>query len=361
MRFSVFLSYQRTGSPDEYERAPFEEKLAEAKVADAFGADTIWVPEHHLIHFMQTPSTLLLAAQIGLNTSARIGTMVSLLNYRHPLVSAGEIAVADHILKGRLELGVGRGAYEYEFERLGIPFAEGKERFNEALAAHEVIWHSPDGAVSFDGRFTQFGPSYVWPRPYQEPHPPVWVAAMTEPTIEKAVRDGYHVTNWPFLSSIERVQKVCDVFHGVREDEGVPRGRQLLGILRGAWVAETAGEAERHVETALVNHRINQRLHHFTQKADPKGYVFPEPVDNEPTPAEVYENLLMGTPAQVIEKLEAYEAAGVDEVLLMFDFGAPHDEVLESMRLFGEEVLAPYRERHPATDVDVLAGEGSPR
>jgi alkanesulfonate monooxygenase SsuD/methylene tetrahydromethanopterin reductase-like flavin-dependent oxidoreductase (luciferase family) len=359
MRISVFLSYQRTGHPDEYDGPPYPEKLAEAKVADAWGVHTIWVPEHHLIHFMQTPSTLLLAAQMGLSTSARIGTMVSLLNYRHPLISAGEIATADHILEGRLELGVGRGAYEYEFEILGIPFAEGKPRFNEMLRAHEEIWHSPEGAVAFEGEFTSFDSAYVWPRPYQEPHPPVWVAAMTEPTIEQAVRDGYHITNWPFLRGLDRVQHVCDVFHTTREAMGVPRGEQKLGILRGAWVAETEEKAARHVETALINHRINQRLHHFTQKADPRGYVEPEPIDNEPSREDIYENLLMGTPDQVLEKLQAYEDAGVDEVLLMFDFGAPHEEVMESMQLWGDEVMPRWREREGKTEQAALAGERS--
>jgi flavin-dependent trigonelline monooxygenase, oxygenase component len=364
MRISVFLAYQRTGHPDDYARPPFPEKLAEAKVADAWGAHTIWVPEHHLIHFMQTPSTLLLATQMGLSTSARVGTMVSLLNYRHPLVSAGEIAVADHILEGRLELGVGRGAYEYEFEILGIPFAEGKARFNEALRAHEAIWHSPDAAVAFDGEFTSFTSAYVWPRPYQEPHPPVWIAAMTEPTIEQAVRDGYHVTNWPFLRDMDRVRAVCDLFHGTREALGVARDEQKLGILRGAWVGETEEDAARHVETALVNHRINQRLHHFTQKADPRGYVEPEPLESEPSAEEIYENLVMGTPDQVLEKLQAYEDAGADELLLMFDFGAPHEEVLASMKLFGDEVMPRWRERHAASEPSIsasLAGEGSGR
>jgi alkanesulfonate monooxygenase SsuD/methylene tetrahydromethanopterin reductase-like flavin-dependent oxidoreductase (luciferase family) len=345
VRLSVFLSHQRIGPPDAYADAPYREKLAEAKLADEMGFDLVWVPEHHLIHFMQTPSASLLAAQIGLQTSLRVGTMVSLLNYRHPLINAGELALLDHVLEGRLEIGVGRGAYEYEFERLGIPFKEGKERFNESLEALRKIWANPEGAVGFDGEYAQFEPSYVWPMPFQDPHPPLWYAAMTEPSIEYAVAGGYHVTNWPFLSGMERVQKVADTFHAAREGAGVARGQQLLGILRGAWVAETEADARRHVETALVNHRINQRLHHFTQRADPKGYVFPEPLEKEPTEAEIYENLLMGTPDEVLAKLEAYEAAGVDEVLLMFDFGAPHEEVMESMRLFGEQVMVPFRER----------------
>jgi alkanesulfonate monooxygenase SsuD/methylene tetrahydromethanopterin reductase-like flavin-dependent oxidoreductase (luciferase family) len=358
LTFSIFLSYQRIHPPEAYAGTSlYQEKLVEAKEADELGYDLIWVPEHHLIHFMSAPSTFLLATQIGLNVNIRVGTMVSLLVYRHPLISAGEIALTDQILEGRLELGVGRGAYEYEFERMGIPFAEGKERFAEALRAVEHIWSSPDGAVKFDGDFWQFDSSYVWPQPVQQPHPPLWYAAMSEPSIQMAAAAGYHVTNWPFLAPMSRVAKVAETFHAAREEAGGQKGEQKLGILRGAWVAETEEKAREQVETALVNHRINQRLHHFTQRADPRGYVAPEPLEDEPTADEVYENLIMGTPEQCLEKLEQYTEVGVDQVLLMFDFGAPHEQVVESMRLFAEQVIRPYRERHGIPLMPALAGD----
>jgi alkanesulfonate monooxygenase SsuD/methylene tetrahydromethanopterin reductase-like flavin-dependent oxidoreductase (luciferase family) len=350
LSFDVFISYQRIHEPEAYSPTGFyQEKLAEAVAADQLGYDVIWVPEHHLIQFMPAPSTLMLATQIGMRVQTRVGTMVSLLNYRHPLITAGEIGLADQILEGRLELGVGRGAYEYEFERLGIPFKEGKDRFAENLRALEEILHG-DGAISFEGEFTSFDASYALPRPVQDPHPPIWYAAMSEPSIDMAVRDGYHVTNWPFLSPMSRVETVASAFHGAREAVGGVQGEQRLGILRGAWTAETEGDARRHVETALINHRINQRLHHFTQQADPRAYVAPEPLEKEPSDDEIYENLIMGTPGQCLEKLEQYEQLGVDNVLLMFDFGAPHDEVLASMRLFAEEVIRPYRERRGIPD-----------
>jgi alkanesulfonate monooxygenase SsuD/methylene tetrahydromethanopterin reductase-like flavin-dependent oxidoreductase (luciferase family) len=175
---------------------------------------------------------------------------------------------------------------------------------------------------------------------------------MSEPSIEAAVRGGYHVTNWPFLSPMSRVAKVADVFHTARNargDDDGDQGRQQLGILRGVYVAETEREARRHVETALVNHRINQRLHHFTQRADPRGYVYPETLDQEPSDDEIYENLIMGTPEQCLEKVEQYAELGVDQLLLMFDFGPPHEDVMRSMELFATEVMRPYRERHGIT------------
>jgi len=170
LKFGIFLSYQRIHPPEHYEDDLFEEKLAEAIEADRLGYDIVWVPEHHLIHFMQVPSIAVLATQIGMSVKCAVGTMVALLTYRHPLVTAGELALLDRVLGGRLELGVGRGAYEYEFERLGVPFKEGKDRFFEALDTLEKIWHSPDRAVSYEGRFASFDEAYVWPRPAQQPH-----------------------------------------------------------------------------------------------------------------------------------------------------------------------------------------------
>jgi flavin-dependent trigonelline monooxygenase, oxygenase component len=343
LRFGIFLSYQRIYPPEHYQGDIFAEKLREAVEADRLGYEIIWVPEHHLIHFMQVPSVPVLATQIGLNVGCKVGTMVALLTYRHPLISAGELALVDRVLGGRLELGVGRGAYEYEYERLGVPFKEGKDRFQEALDTLEQIWHSPDRAVSYEGRFHSFQEAYVWPRPAQQPHPPIWYAAMTPPSIDWAARNGYHVTNWPFLRDMSDVANVAKTFHTAREEAGGVRGEQRLGILRGTFVARTEAEAAAHIEEALINHRINQRLHFFSQNADPRGVVAPDPVEDEPTDEQIYENMIMGTPEQCLKKIEQYEELGVDDLLLMFDYGPSHEAVLDSLRLFNEEVIRPYR------------------
>lgn len=348
VRFGVFLSYQLIHRPEHYHSDLFADKLAEAIEADRQGFDIIWVPEHHLIHFMQTPSVGVLATQVGLNVKCKLGTMVTLMTYRHPLITAGEMSLLDRVLNGRLEVGVGRGAYAYEFERLGVSFSEGKERMHEALDTLEKIWHSPDHSISYEGKFHSFDEAYVWPRPAQAPHPPLWYAAMTPPSITWAAQRGYNVTNWPFLRDISDVEKVASTFHAGREEAGGARGEQRLGILRGAFTAPSEAEAATHVEEALINHRINQRLHFFTQNADPRAVVAAEPVDNEPSAEQVYENLIMGTPEQCLEKVERYEALGVDDLLLMFDYGAEHEAVVNSIRLFGEEVIKPYRAKHAA-------------
>ncbi|MFC7766061.1 LLM class flavin-dependent oxidoreductase [Leucobacter soli] len=119
--------------------------------------------------------------------------------------------------------------------------------------------------------------------------------------------------------------------------------KQELTVLRATFVSHSEEEIEQRIDEALINHRINQRLHHFIQNADESGVVRPDPLDEEPSRAEVRENLLFGTPEEVIEKLRAYEAIGVDQIMTTFDFGPEHAAVARSMRLFADEVIAPMR------------------
>jgi alkanesulfonate monooxygenase SsuD/methylene tetrahydromethanopterin reductase-like flavin-dependent oxidoreductase (luciferase family) len=345
MDFGIFLSYQRIYRPEDYRTSLFEEKRIEAAAAERLGYDMVWVPEHHLIHFIQTPNALMLAQHVGRDLSIRVGTMATLLTLRHPLIIAGEIALTDEILDGRLELGVGRGAYQYEFERLGIPFAEGKDRFAEALGFLERLWASEDGAASLDGRFNKFTAAAVWPRPRQRPAPPTWVAGMTAPTVDWAARKGYHVANWPFIRPMDAVRQIAETFHEGREAAGGRRGSQQLAILRAAFPT-TSSDLDARVEQVLLNHRINQRLHFFTQNADPSGYVTPEPLEEEPSREDILQNLLLGTPEECLDKVEEYYRLGVDQLMLYFDFGPAHEEVLGAMEVFAREVMDPFRASH---------------
>ncbi|WP_194396323.1 LLM class flavin-dependent oxidoreductase [Microbacterium atlanticum] len=342
MDFSIFFSSQRIHEPKDYSRTLLDEKRDEAVLADKLGYKRIWVPEHHLIHFMQTPNALMFAQHVGHGLDIRVGTMAILLTTRHPLISAAEIAMADNSLGGRLDVGVGRGAYEYEFERLGVPYSENKERFAEALEVLEQIWADPNYNVTHHGKYYDIDNAAVWPHPVQTPHPPFWMTAMTSPTIEWAAERGYNVSNWPFIRPMSAVEETAATFHrgrAKRADGGVD---QQLTILRGVAPSYDEAAIEKRVDEALINHRINQRLHYFTQTADPRGYVAPEPLEKEPSRAEVRENLIFGTPEECLRKVQAYADLGVTELMLMFDFGPTHEEVMEGMELFAKEVMAPF-------------------
>lgn len=348
MEFGVFLSYQRIYPPERYDGSLYAEKRREAAAAERLGYDMVWVPEHHLIHFMQAPNALMLAQDIGRGLSMRVGTMATLLTLRHPLITAAEIALTDQLLEGRFELGVGRGAYEYEFERLGVPFAETRDRFNEVLAFLEKLWASEAGSAALDGKFFTFPQAAVWPRPYQRPRPPVWIAAMTLPSIEWAAGAGYNVATWPFIRPMSVVADAATAFHAAREKAGGERGKQRFTVLRAGFPTKSEEELNLRIEQALTNHRINQRLHYFTQNADASGYVPPEALEEDPSPQEVRQNLILGDPEECLAKAEEYHRLGVDQLMIQFDFGPSHEEVLQAMEIFAKEVIEPFRARHGA-------------
>ncbi len=340
MEFSIFLSLQRIYPPASYDTSVFEDTRREAELAEALGYDMVWLPEHHLVHFIQAPNALMLAQYVGKDLRMRVGTMAVLLTTRHPLVTAGEIALTDNVLEGRLELGVGRGAYEYEFQKLGVPFEEGKARFGEALEILEKVWASPEYSTSHRGEFWSFDEAAVWPHPIQRPNPPLWIAAMTPPTIAWAAAKGYHVSNWPFIRGMDQVAAVAQEFHANRV-----RPEQKLAILMQTAPVRTEAQLEQRIDEALVNHRINQRLHFFTQNASASGYVKPEPLEIEPSRREVRDNLLFGYPDECLSKIEEYARLGVTQLMLFFDFGPSRDDVMEGLELFAKEVIVPFRSR----------------
>ncbi|HBT67979.1 MAG TPA: hypothetical protein DEB63_06710 [Agrobacterium sp.] len=343
MEFAPFLSHMRIFEPEHYKMSLYDEKLAEAKLADACGFDALWVPEHHLIHYMQAPNGLILSVFYGKEVSIPVGQMVNILAYRHPLLVAGEVALTDVLLDGKFMLGVGKGAYEYEFERLNIPFDKANDQFLESLEVLEKVWSREDEGVTYSGEHFKFENTYVWPRPVQKPHPPIWYAAMTPPSIAFAAERGYHVANWPFLRPMSFVESVAKSFHECREKAGHARGEQKLGVMRPVYVAVFEAEARKSVERMLMNHRLSQRIRSYDMNIDSRAYVTPDPLDDEPSPDEVFENMIAGTREQCLEKLAKYDAIGVDQLLPWFDFGMEHDDVMRSMKLFADEVMEPFR------------------
>jgi flavin-dependent trigonelline monooxygenase, oxygenase component len=343
VEFSIFLSHQRILPAERYTTDLYAEKLEEAKLADRLGFECVWIPEHHLIQFMPVPNSILLAIHYGAHISCPVGQMVNLLLYRHPLVSAGEIALADRVLNGRLQLGLGRGAYDYEFRRLGISWDVAEAKFLECIDILEKIWASPDQGISHNGQFFSFDQTYVSPRPVAMPHPPIWYAAMTPPVIELAAQRGYNVATWPFLRPMSFVEDITAKFHAARERAGHARGKQKLALMRPVFVARTEDEARRAVPTMLNNHRISQLIRAPNVELDSRGYMGPSVLQDEPTLDATFEVMVAGNPDQCIEKLERYAELGVDQFITWFDFGLDHGKVAESMQLFAEEVMTPFR------------------
>jgi alkanesulfonate monooxygenase SsuD/methylene tetrahydromethanopterin reductase-like flavin-dependent oxidoreductase (luciferase family) len=180
----------------------FAEAMSIAEIAETQGLDGVWLAERHFaMHRRPTdpmgagiPSIasvpLVLGAAIAARTSrVRIGTGVSVLPLCHPIRTAEEAATVDQISKGRLDFGVGRSGFPRAYSGYGVRYDESRERFQESLDMILKAW-TQEG-FSHAGKYFSADNLTVVPRPYQKPHPPIWVAATTPDTFPMVGHMGF--------------------------------------------------------------------------------------------------------------------------------------------------------------------------
>ena len=181
MKFGVlqFFSWpeRRTSLATVYSRA-----LDRIGIMDRTGYDAVWLAEHHFSSFSVCPSVHMVGTLAAARTRRlRIGTAVSLAPLYHPLRLAEEVALLDQLSGGRVNWGAGRGFARVEFTNFGVPPDESTSRFREAVEIVLRAW--TDERLSFAGTHFRFDGVEVLPKPLQQPHPPVWLAASSEPAL----------------------------------------------------------------------------------------------------------------------------------------------------------------------------------
>ena len=191
MHFGIFMEF---GSrPGLSEAESFQEGFRLVDSSEEMGLDGVWLAE---LHFNPARSVLsspiVVASSIATRTRRlRIGMAVHVLPLNNPLRIAEEVATVDQISEGRFEFGVGRSGFARSYDLYGIPYVESRERFGEALNIILEAWKGEP--FSYEGEFYTFTGAQVSPRPYQQPHPPLRIAATTAETFSRLGRDGHPI------------------------------------------------------------------------------------------------------------------------------------------------------------------------
>jgi len=189
MKFSLAYEMQRPMLDD---HAVIEETIEQCILADEMGFDAVWFVEHHfLTTFSESPCPeVIFGALSRLTKRIRLGFGVVILPYHHPVRVAERIAMVDQLSHGRVEFGTGRSA-PYEQMGTGIDPRNTREMWDESLSMIPKIWESD--YFEHEGQFWNVPPRQVLPKPYQKPHPPIWVAALQPATYEIAAEKGIGV------------------------------------------------------------------------------------------------------------------------------------------------------------------------
>lgn len=323
MKFSLFIHMERVSAEDDQKRL-YDEMIALCHIADEGGLHAIWTGEHHGMNFTIAPNPLLNLVDLARRTkSVRLGTGTVIAPFWHPIRLAGEAAMADIIMDGRLDLGIARGAYSYEYERLlpGLDAWGAGGRMRELIPAIKALWQ---GDYAHQGEYWQFPSTTSSPKPLQQSGPPIWVAARDPSSHDFAVANGCNVQVTPLHMGDEEVVSLMERFNtACAAHPEVPRPKIM--VLRHAYVAESEADADRAAE------EINRFYCYFgawfkNERPVRQGLI--DTLSDEEISAHPFysaqamrKNQIIGTSGEVIDRLKTYEALGYDEFSFWIDTG----------------------------------------
>ncbi len=290
--------------------------------AESLGYDSLWV-EDHLMPWQLSceKSTLegwvLLSILADRTEKIRIGTMVSNILYRHPVILAKLAVMVDRVSNGRFTMGLGLGWFEDEAKAYGLPMPPLKvriEMFREAIELMKKLWTS-SGKVSFKGKYFTIENASFQPKPVQKPYPPIIIGTGGEKVMLKIVAKEADGWNYGALSP-EEVKHKLDILRKFcsevgRNFEDIEKTFELY-----VFIGKDRSEANSRLEKYLETIPRGDKLQHIIQQL----YI---------------RNALKGTASDILNQMKDYVNAGIEHFILVF----PGEDRFKMLREFGEHVL----------------------
>ncbi len=344
MRFQLAINLERLDGRLEMTDVA-RHTLEMVHTAEAGGFGIVWAAEHHALEMTIAPNPFqILTWWAGETSTIRLGSAVAVAPYWHPIGLAGEAAFLDLISGGRLEFGIGSGAYQREFDRMtpGLRQTDAWRYMQEMLPAVLKLWA---GDYAHDGEFWQFPTSTSVPKPVQKPHPRIWVAARSPITYDYAVANDCNIMCWPFT----RPHAEAELYRGQLDESIAKHGgtaNPVFALMRHTAVYED--DAGRDTAVGAVTRTLGQFENLYRNLGDVEnGFPREIPLDElegreQYRPDMLEENLMFGTPDKIIEKLRIYEELGVDEFIYYASMGLNHEAQKRSMQLFCDEVIPAF-------------------
>lgn len=304
------------------------EVLEQTEHADRLGYDSVWFAEHHFSEYgILTTPPMLLAVAAQRTKNIRLGVSIVTLPFKNPLQVAEDYALLDVLSNGRLNLGLGSGYLPHEFAGFNVDGQDKALRFNDALAVIEKAWSGE--RFSHEGEYYQFSDVKLEVTPKQK-KVPTWIGTLSPRGAEFVGKMGYNIMGVPYVASrsIAELKQIIDDYKQAYRDAGHDERQVKTPLAIHTFVAETREEAEQVAKEHLNLYLDTRQYGRNAQFED----------------LEAREQLLIGSPEDVIERLRKYEAAGCDHVMMLMNFGGlPHEKVLKSMELVAEKVMPAFK------------------
>lgn len=343
MKFHLAINLERM-SPSEDMTKIAQHALEMVQMADKAGFEIVWAAEHHALEMTIAPNPFQLLTWWAQHTDRiRLGCGVVNAAYWHPINLAGEAAMLDLISGGRLEFGIGSGAYQREFDRMkpGLAQQDSWRYMQEALPVVQALWK---GDYAHDGENWSFPTATSCPKPVQA-EVPVWVAARSPITFDYAVKTDSHIMSWPLTMPFSEAEKYRTQLDEAKAAHN-PDFNKTFAMMRHTAVYESAFDGQ-----AAMN-AIRGVLGQFGNLMMKKGDVvngFPDPVplaelegNVRVDPTSLETNLMFGSPDAVVGKLRQYEGIGIDAFIYYASMGLDMERQKRSLQLFIDGVMPEF-------------------
>ncbi len=343
MRFGSFV-FPVSHHPEK-DSEVIDSTLDEILLAEQIGMHSVWLTEHHFDGAAAHADPLVLGAAVAARTKRiRIGFAVVELAFHHPVRLAVQTALLDNLSHGRLIVGTGRGsAYNhYEYLGFGLTMDDGIARLDEAEELLVAAWSGED--LQHRGEHWEVQFPRLRPRPYQQPHPPLVRACISEASTIAMAGIGR-----PVMIGIQKLPDLrarLEQYPAAMLDSGFSE-EQTEAALEQCWasrdlfIADSYDEALDVAAAGFARERAHFR--HARELYNPGGMPPLDP--NRPVPAgeSLEHSFILGTPSQVAEQVAEMRDIGVRNLMLKFNTGEMDTrQVQQSMRLFGERVLPQF-------------------
>ena len=374
MRFGLFYEHQLPRPWKEgAEGRLLSDALEQVELADRLGFHAVWEVEHHFLEEYSHSSApeVFLGAASQRTKNIRLGHGIVQIppGYNHPVRVAERVATLDLVSGGRVELGTGESSSQMELGGFGVKRELKHDQWTEALdAICRMFVEEP--FAGYDGRWVRMPPRNVIPKPFQKPHPPLWMACTRRESILAAARNGLGALSFAFVEPEDAKQWVASYYEAIASDECVPAGFAVnpnvavvvplmchedeeTAIERGIDGAHFFGYSLAHYYVFGTHRPGSTNLWEEFQR-NRRDVGFAREVvrpDQAPLGVSLLQEGLgslrgaVGTPEQVAALCERYEAAGVDQVIFVSQAGRNrHEDICESLELFGTKVLPRFED-----------------
>jgi alkanesulfonate monooxygenase SsuD/methylene tetrahydromethanopterin reductase-like flavin-dependent oxidoreductase (luciferase family) len=350
MDFGIFMEFgNRQGAT---ERQAFQEGFALVDAAEAWGLDGAWLAEFHFNPVRSVLSSpIVVAGSIATRTQRlRVGMAVYVLPLNNPLRIAEEVATVDHISAGRFDFGIGRSGFARSYDIYGTPYNESQARFREALEIIREAWKGEP--FSYRGDHYRIENATVSPRPYQQPHPPLRIAAVTPETFPSVAQQGFPIFVGLRGMDIPELRTHLDIYRKTWRQAGhAGRGSVYLRVPLYAGATEKAAMEEPYDSITYYFTRQSRLVaQDATQRAATDRHEDRQGIADR-LAGLTYEQILQtkvvfGSATGLIDRLkQLQEELGLDGIVAEMNAGGliPAEQVMQSLKILSHDVMPAFK------------------